>query len=315
MRLRTFFDLGFCEYFGKTVSGGFIMLLFHDPRCADYGSSRHPEQPARVVKTAEHLRTALPSWTWQIPPDSVPDATLLLAHTPGHLARLEEPQDFDADTAYFPGIARHARRSVSSALAAAGHAHSTGQPAFSLMRPPGHHATSGQAMGFCYLNQVAVAALAARRDLGAGRVAVWDFDAHHGNGTEAILHGREGFLFSSVHQSPGYPGTGLRDVGNARNWPVRPNTPREGHMEALREALDAVVAFRPDLVLVSAGFDAYALDPITEMTLEIEDFATLGGWLRETGLRSAAVLEGGYSPDLPTLVEAFLAAWAGGSSF
>ena len=81
-------------------------------------------------------------------------------------------------------------------------------------------------------------------------------------------------------------------------------------MAALRESLDAVVAFRPDLVLVSAGFDAYARDPITEMTLEIEDFASLGRWLRETGLPAAAILEGGYSPDLPVLVEAFLAAWA-----
>jgi acetoin utilization deacetylase AcuC-like enzyme len=165
-------------------------------------------------------------------------------------------------------------------------------------------------MGFCYLNQVAVAALAARRALGVERVAVWDFDAHHGNGTEAILHGREGFLVCSVHQSPCYPGTGLRDSGNSRNWPLPPATPRARHMEALREALDAVSSFKPGLVLVSAGFDAYALDPITEMTLEAEDFALLGRWLRETGLPAAAVLEGGYSPDLPALVEAFLAAWS-----
>jgi acetoin utilization deacetylase AcuC-like enzyme len=165
-------------------------------------------------------------------------------------------------------------------------------------------------MGFCYLNQVAVAALAARHDLGAGRVAVWDFDAHHGNGTEAILHGREGFLFCSVHQSPCYPGTGLSDSGNCRNWPLPPYTPRGDHMNAIRQSLDTVVAFRPDLVLVSAGFDAYARDPITEMCLESEDFATLGGWLRETEIPAAAILEGGYSPDLPTLVGSFLGSWA-----
>ena len=177
------------------------------------------------------------------------------------------------------------------------------------MRLPGHHATQNEAMGFCYLNQVAIAALYARRVLGAQRVSVWDFDAHHCNGTEAILLGREGFLVCSVHQNPGYPGTGLEDSGNSRNWPIPPASPREQHMKALRESLDAAVSFRPDLVLVSAGFDAYARDPITEMTLEMDDFATLGRWLRETGVPAAAVLEGGYSPDLPKLVAAFLGAW------
>lgn len=287
------------------------MHLFHDPRCADYGSSARPEQPARLTETAAHLRAARPSWTWRMAADSVPDETLLLAHTPEHLARLEVPRDFDPDTPFFPDIARHARRSVAAALAASRHAHASREPAFALMRPPGHHATAGMAMGFCYLNQVAIAALAARRDLGAHRVAIWDFDAHHCNGTEALLVGREGFLVCSAHQAPGYPGTGLRDSGNSRNWPLPPNTPRERHMDALRASLDAVVSYRPDLVLVSAGFDAYAGDPITEMTLEAEDFALLGRWLRETKLPAAAVLEGGYSPDLPALVEEFLAAWAG----
>jgi len=289
------------------------MLLLHDPRCADYGSPRHPEQPARVIRTAAHLRSAFPSWTWRTAQEQVPDGTLLLAHTPEHLARLEMPGDFDADTAYFPGIALHARRSVASALAAARHGLAARGPAFSLMRPPGHHATAAEAMGFCYLNQIAIAALAARRDMGARRVAIWDFDAHHCNGTEAILQGRDGFLVCSVHQSPGYPGTGLRDLGNSRNWPVRPHTPRGEHMAALRAALDAVTSFGPDLVLVSAGFDAYVGDPITEMTLEAADFATLGQWLRETGIPAAAILEGGYSPDLPILVGSFLESWAGPS--
>jgi acetoin utilization deacetylase AcuC-like enzyme len=288
------------------------MLLLHDPRCADYGSSLRPEQPARVVKTAQYLRTAFPAWKWQADWDGVAEDTLLLAHGRPLLERLDEPRDFDADTPFFPDIAVHARRAVSAALAASRHAHSTREPAFSLMRPPGHHATSSQAMGFCYLNQIAIAALAARRDLGAQRVAIWDFDAHHCNGTEAILHGREGFLVCSVHQSPGYPGTGLRNMGNSLNWPISPQSTRKHHLEALRSSLDQIVAFGPDLLLVSAGFDAYARDPITEMTLEMEDFGVLGQWLRETGLPSAAMLEGGYSPDLPELVGAFLASWSSG---
>jgi acetoin utilization deacetylase AcuC-like enzyme len=286
------------------------MLLLHDPRCADYGSSMRPEQPARVTRTAEHLRATHPDWSWRQPAGPADDATLLLAHTAAHVKRLGAPRDFDEDTPCFPGIADHARRAVTAGIEAAEHALKTGTPVFSLMRPPGHHATADTAMGFCYLNQIAIAAIYAQLKLGAKRVAVFDPDAHHGNGTEAIFYGRDDLFFASVHQYPGYPGSGTQDHGpSIRNWPVAPHTPRVDHMAALRAALDAVVSFAPDLILVSAGFDAYARDPITAMTLELEDFATLGGWLRETRRPVAAILEGGYSGDLPLLIEAFLAAW------
>ncbi len=283
------------------------MLILHDPQCADYGSSMRPEQPSRVTRSAAHLRVAHPEWSWQIPA-AAPDETLLLAHTPAHLQRLLRPVDFDADTPFFSGIGDHARRAVGAAVAAADLA-LAGQKAFALMRPPGHHATAGQAMGFCYLNQIAIAALHARRQ--GRRVAIWDFDAHHGNGTEAILHNRDGIFFTSVHQSPGYPGTGTASFDNCLNWPVRPGTPRDVHMAALAESWQAVLTFKPDLVLVSAGFDAYHDDPITAMTLATEDFASLGRWLQTSRLPAAAILEGGYSADLPQLLDAFLTAWAG----
>lgn len=289
------------------------MLLLHDPQCADYGSSMRPEQPARVTRTAAHLRASQPGWSWRVPAKSATDDILRLAHTPAHLKRLTQARDFDADTPYFPGIADHARRAVAAALEAAEHALTQRTPVFSLMRPPGHHATADQAMGFCYLNSIAIAALHAQRSLGAARVAVWDPDAHHGNGTEAILHPHHSsgnFFFASVHQSPAYPGSGTRDLGpRTRNWPIPPHATRDSHLAALRESLEAVLAFDPDLILVSAGFDAYVRDPITALSLEAGDFARLGGWLRETGRPVAAVLEGGYSDDLPLLVEAFLGAW------
>lgn len=290
------------------------MLIFHDPQCAAYGSSMRPEQPARVTRSAAHLRAAHPNWEFRLPPpaSSVSADTLQLAHTAAHLRRLAQPRDFDADTPFLPGIADHARRGVSAALAAADHALEHRTPVFSLMRPPGHHATAGEAMGFCYLNQIALAALHAQT-AGAPatprRIAVWDFDAHHGNGTEAILRGRPGLLFSSVHQYPGYPGTGTASFDNCHNWPVALHTPRTEHMADLRASLDTVVAFQPDLILVSAGFDAYARDPITEMTLEAEDFTTLGRWLDATGLPAAAILEGGYAEELPALIDAFLSGW------
>jgi acetoin utilization deacetylase AcuC-like enzyme len=283
------------------------MVILHDPQSADYGSSMRPEQPARVLRPAAHLRARHPDWAWRGPIAPPPDV-VLLAHTPGHLRRLTTPPDFDEDTPYFDGIGMHAGRSVGAALAATDLA-LAGHRAFSLMRPPGHHATADRAMGFCYLNQVAIAALYAQQRLGVRRVAVWDFDAHHGNGTETILQHRPDILFASVHQLPGYPETGAASFANCRNWPVPPHAPRAQHLAALRASLDAIVAFTPDLLLVSAGFDAYVHDPITELTLELEDFATLGGWLRATGLPAAAILEGGYSDQLALLIDAFLSAW------
>ena len=280
------------------------MIILHDPLCAEYGSHMRPEQPARVLRSAAHLQAAHPGWTWQ-KPAAADEALLLTAHTPALIKRIQHAPDIDADTPHFPGIYYHARRAVGAALAAADHA-LAGRHAFALMRPPGHHCTRSQAMGFCYLNQIAIAAL---RAANGHRVAVWDFDAHHGNGTEDILRDRPNLLFVSVHQYPGYPGTGTASFANCQNFPVAPHTPREAHMADLARSWDKVLGFKPDLVLVSAGFDAYARDPITEMTLEREDFATLGRWLGESGLPAAAVLEGGYSPDLPQLIDAFLTAW------
>lgn len=281
------------------------MIILHDPLCAEYGSHMRPEQPARVLRSAAHLQAAHPGWTWQ-KPAAADESVLLTAHTPTLIKRIQHAPDIDADTPHFPGIYDHARRAVGAALAAADHA-LAGRHAFALMRPPGHHCTRAQAMGFCYLNQIAIAALQAAAT--GHRVAVWDFDAHHGNGTEDILRDRPNLLFVSVHQYPGYPGTGTTSFANCQNFPVAPHTPREAHLSDLARSWDKVLGFKPDLVLVSAGFDAYARDPITEMTLEREDFATLGRWLGESGLPAAAVLEGGYSPDLPQLIDAFLTAW------
>lgn len=284
--------------------------IIHDPRCAGYGPATRPEQPARVLRTASWLRARHPGWTWQESLPEASDATLALAHSADLIARLKIARDFDADTPHLPDIGAHARRAVSGGIAAVTAAWRDDTPAFSLMRPPGHHATASQAMGFCYLNTIALAARQAQQDLGATRVAVWDFDAHHGNGTEEILLGQPGLFFASVHQSPGYPGTGQGDrPPNVRNWPVAPGTPRAAHMAALRASLAAVRDFAPDLLLVSAGFDAYVGDPLTELTLEKEDFATLGSWLRDFRAPVAAILEGGYSSELPGLVDAFLSAW------
>ena len=161
-------------------------------------------------------------------------------------------------------------------------------------------------MGFCYLNSVAIAALEALAT-GTKRVAVYDFDVHHGNGTEAILLDVPGAAFFSVHQFPCYPGTGAADVGgNCFNYPVAPGTPVKQYRAVLSKALEGVKRFKPDLLAVSAGFDAYARDPLAQGTLEMEDFHWLGGEIGRLGVPMFSLLEGGYSDDLPELILAYL---------
>jgi len=279
--------------------------IIYDPACAAYEQSGHPEQPDRVIGSYSLLQdqTQLPlSWCR---PELCADEPLLRVHTPDHLARLQEPREFDADTPWYDGISEHARRSASAALTGLDSTLS-GQNAFSLMRPPGHHATRTKAMGFCYLNNAAIAVMEALAR-GCRQVAVFDFDVHHGNGTEAVLTDVPRTAFASVHQFPCYPDTGIRNIGsNCYNYPVPPQTPRAEYRQVLSDALEHVVSVRPELLVVSAGFDAYVHDPLAQETLEIEDFQWLGGLIQSVNVPVLTVLEGGYSPDLPKLILAYL---------
>lgn len=283
------------------------MIVWHDRRCTEYSAPGHPERPARIERTVPVLLERRPEWEWR-EPNPADEAAILRAHSRSHIERVRAAASaFDADTPAYPGIFDHALRATGAALDVA-RAALNGSAAFSLMRPPGHHAMRERAMGFCYFSHIAVAALDALEN-GAQRVAIWDFDAHHGNGTEDIVAQNPRIRFASIHQFPGYPGTGTQSFANIRNFPVAPLTPRKAHVAEIRRALDELVAFEPDLLLVSAGFDAYAGDPITEMSLAVEDFATFGQWLRETGIPAGAILEGGYSNELPELINSFLGAW------
>ncbi|HMP84512.1 MAG TPA: histone deacetylase, partial [Verrucomicrobiota bacterium] len=212
------------------------MKIITDERCAEYAAPGHPEKPFRILRTIEKLRNQsdIPiAWT---SPGNASDVSILRAHSEAHLRRLHEPGDFDSDTPNHPDIVTHARRSAGAAIAA-GQSAKAGQPVFSLMRPPGHHAKRDDAMGVCYLNNVAIAVLEAL-ELGFQRVAVFDFDVHHGNGTEAILLYHPHAAFFSVHQHPCYPGTGAHNIGdNCFNYPVPPLTPREDYRNVLSRAL------------------------------------------------------------------------------
>jgi acetoin utilization deacetylase AcuC-like enzyme len=286
------------------------MKIITDERCAGYSFRGHPERPARVLKTLGAIRsqTTMPvDWAG---PAAVTEESLLRAHSAAHLARLKVPENFDADTPFYAGIDDYARAAAGAALEALRSARA-GQTAFCLMRPPGHHATRDRAMGFCYLNNIAIAALEAAAT-GCKRVAVFDFDVHHGNGTEDILLDRDGIAFFSVHQHPCYPDTGTANRGkNCFNFPVPPLMPRTEYRKTLTRALECLGRFQPELVAVSAGFDAYVRDPLAQETLEAEDFHWLGQSLRQLGIPLLSVLEGGYSSDLPELILAYLRGLAG----
>jgi acetoin utilization deacetylase AcuC-like enzyme len=281
------------------------MKIISDERCTGYSHPGHPERPQRISGTLEKLRFQKDlQLTWAKPGD-VADQVLLRAHTAEHLARLREQADFDNDTPFFPRIETYARASVAAALMGL-EAARAGELVFSLMRPPGHHATRSRAMGFCYLNNIAIACLEALAT-GCKRVAVFDFDVHHGNGTEAILLNQPGAFFYSIHQFPCYPGTGTRNVGNnCFNYPLAPQTPRTEYRHVLTSALEHLASLNPELVAVSAGFDCYARDPLAQETLEAEDFYWIGDCLRKLNVPFFSVLEGGYSNDLPELILAYL---------
>jgi acetoin utilization deacetylase AcuC-like enzyme len=281
------------------------MNIITDERCTTYRAPGHPERPERISRTVEKLKQqSAIKIKWSVPAQ-IEDSWVLRAHTKDHVARLTAPDDFDVDTPFFPKIDSLARTSVGGAVAAMEFARRN-EFALSLLRPPGHHATRNQAMGFCYLNSVAIAVLQALAT-GVKRVAVYDFDVHHGNGTEAILLNHPGVSFYSIHQYPCYPGTGSRNVGdNCYNFPVPPHTPRLEYRQILQGALQHLGDSKPELIAVSAGFDAYARDPLAQETLEHEDFQWLGRSFRKLGIPVFSVLEGGYSEDLPELILAYL---------
>jgi len=276
------------------------MKIFYSPRCLKYFQVGHPESPERVHSTYRFLKEKGYEF---IEPQPCTEDDILLAHSEGLLMEVKNGRFFDLDTPALPDIYDYARLSAGSAIMAA-HACLDGEVAFSLMRPPGHHATRQRPGGFCYFNNIAIACLRVKDRV--GRIAIVDFDCHHGNGTEDIILGRKDFLYVSLHQSPLYPGTGLSSRQNCINHPLSPGTTPEDYLRIFESAMGEVRGFGPDLVAVSAGFDSYRLDPLTALSLEKETYREIGRML--SGLRRPVftVLEGGYSNDLPECVYQFL---------
>lgn len=276
----------------------------HDP------GQGHPEAPARLSAVLAALEE--PEFAGLVRREAPlgEESAIARVHGPSFAASVmaRVPHDghvaLDPDTILSPGSGRAALRAVGAVTTAVDAVvNREARNAFCAIRPPGHHAEPDRSMGFCLFNSIAIAARHAQARHGIGRVAIVDFDVHHGNGSQAVVERNPTLFFASSHQYPLYPGTGAAEetgIGNVVNAPLRSGTAGDCFRRAFEaRILPALDAFAPELVLVSAGFDAHRADPLAGLELEEEDF----GWVtarlaeaasRHAGGRLVSVLEGGY---------------------
>ncbi len=298
-------------------------LLLHHPATLEHRTpAGHPERPDRIraVETALSERS-FPDLHRRLA-DAADLDTVALAHPRDYVNAIVEasPREglvgIDSDTVMSPGTLEALLRGVGAAVQAVD-AVATGEVAnaFCAMRPPGHHAERTRAMGFCFFNNAAVAARHAQTRHGAGRVAIVDWDVHHGNGTQDIFWSDPSVLYCSTHQMPLYPGTGAAgergDHDTIVNAPLRPGATGESFRDAFESRIiPRLDAFAPEVLILSAGFDAHRRDPLANLQLEAEDFAWATRRMMEVagrhcGGRLVSLLEGGY--DLQGLSESVTA--------
>ncbi len=304
-----------------------MVCIISDPLFEKHRTGFHPECSERVQNTARYLETI--PWFTQLPKARIAAANddwIRRTHSEDVLQRARRMSaagggHLDADTYVSADSFQVAMHAAGSAVAAVDRVLlGPEKTAFCLIRPPGHHATPTQSMGFCVFNNIAIAAHYARDVHHLDRVLIVDFDVHHGNGTQDVFYEDSSVHFLSIHRFPFYPGTGTADetgsgagLGTTLNIPVEFGSSRQQYRDLFRKGLDqAVERCRPQLILISAGFDAHKDDPIGSLGLEIDDYKDMTRWIQEAATahcegRIVSCLEGGYNLDvLPLLVAGHL---------
>lgn len=284
--------------------------LITSSRCWEYGQEGHPEGPERVKNTVEYLKSKKFEF---ITPNPCSEKDILLVHTKNLLKDVREENFMDFDTPAIPDIIEYAMLSAGGAILAMELCVNSKKEitenekifSFSIMRPPGHHACKNILGGFCYFNNIAISVKKCINNY-KKKIAIVDIDCHHGNGTQDIFLGENNVLFISLHQVPLYPGTGLNSVKNCINYPLPPGTEESKYLKTLEMAIKDIEKFSPELIAISAGFDTYIKDPLTQFNLEINSYKKISKMISSLGIPVFAVLEGGYSHDLPECIYSFI---------
>jgi acetoin utilization deacetylase AcuC-like enzyme len=307
------------KFVAKTSCDHTVHFFTHPACLAHDTGPGHAERSERLVAVVDALREAFPAATWHEAPRAS-RGQLQRVHADALLSQVLETHpdtrlQLDPDTVLSPASAEAALRAAGAAVAATDAVlQDRIRRAFCAVRPPGHHAIADTAMGFCLFNNIAVAAAHARDAHGLERIAIADFDVHHGNGTQAIFESDPRVLFLSSHQLPLYPDSGFADergIGNINNAPLPPGAGSAEFRAAWQtRLLPAIDTFRPQLLLISAGFDAHWRDPLAQLQLQADDYAWITRELvaiadRHANGRVVSMLEGGY--DLDALRESSVA--------
>jgi acetoin utilization deacetylase AcuC-like enzyme len=281
------------------------MKIVFSPKCLEYHQFGHPENPTRVRVAYEFLKNKVHRFYEFTEAKSCSIEDLLLVHSKEHIDNIKNGNFFDYDTPALPNIFNYAKLSAGAAIQAAEFV-INGENAFSLMRPPGHHATKDKAMGFCYLNNIAIAVAKLLKEGKASKVAILDIDVHHGNGTQEIFLGKDYILYISLHQFPHYPLTGQESEKNCLNYCLQAGSDEKEYLSNIEKALKDIKSFNPDMLAISAGFDTYEQDMLSDINLKITTYRKIGRRIKELKLPWFAVLEGGYTSKLSECIYEFL---------
>lgn len=278
------------------------MKIVFSGECLKYDLPGHPESSERVRSTYEFLRKQ--KVFRFIQPEECSRQDLLLVHSGEMIDTIKHEKFVNFETPSLPGIYNYAKLSAGAAILAMGTALKEGR-AFSLMRPPGHHASRDKYEGFCYFNNIAIAVTRALKRV--KKIAILDTDVHHGNGIQDIFLGNKNVIYVSLHQyGYTYPGTGKHSENNCFNYPLDNGTGEDEYLVKLEVGLEKIRAFNPDMIAVSAGFDTFEKDPLADLKLTVDSYSKIARMIADLGKPRFAILEGGYSKELPQCVLSFL---------